>query len=191
MGCWVVQRHHPQPRASPAAAATNERAAATLPPTAAGLRLRVPVAPPHRPRPPAVLRHARCWGKRAKHLPAQPTTSNHQLCCANAVLHPHARWTGSAALPPSCSAHTPACPADFASIASLRGFMPGPADDLEAVGYALLQLVLGRAPWCVGLWAVTASAWPTSRNLHHNMPLGRLEKACNIACEQGSNKLGP
>eukprot|EP00887_Chlorella_sp_A99_P001032 scaffold14.g1032.t1 len=38
---------------------------------------------------------------------------------------------------------------DFASLASLLGSVPGPRDDLESLGYTLLELALRELPWDV------------------------------------------
>jgi len=46
---------------------------------------------------------------------------------------------------------------DFSASAVLRSQYPGPRDDLEALGYTLLELALGELPWWV--WAAQAWVW--------------------------------
>lgn len=38
---------------------------------------------------------------------------------------------------------------DYASLAALAGRRQGPADDMEALAYALLELATGKAAFCV------------------------------------------
>lgn len=52
--------------------------------------------------------------------------------------------------PPAPQPHTPPLNTgtpDFASSAALLSNAPGPRDDLEALGYSLVELALGDLPW--------------------------------------------
>lgn len=84
-----------------------------------------------------------------------PNSSSHKY-------HPH-RWLHAMAHAPyaypKTKLHVTWCftcsrRADFASLRSLRAISASPADDVEAIGYSLLQMWLGDMPWLVGIFFV-------------------------------------
>lgn len=74
-------------------------------------------------------------------VPLHPYRALSNLCASSPSLPP--RWDPSRAGTPYEFVGTP----DFAASAVLAGQRPGLRDDLEALGYTLLELALGDMPW--------------------------------------------